>query len=493
MMTFQSLIESAGSKRLVEIEVSLLPGMPQTHFIGLPDSAMRESVTRLRAAFRAAGFQWPSRHQLLINLKPAYVRKSSQGLDLALALAILNQTGQLDPGFFGQLPLNTTSKIVAYAELGLQGEVITPSDASRLPLDEMTDAVLIMGEQKGVLPVDSWSLDHLKNYLRLRLQRKVCHQELLTPPQSCELSFPEPAARALEIVAHGEHSVMLAGPAGSGKSTFAESIHALLEPPHEKLYWQARQWACHFGEELSWRPFVQPHHSASALAIIGGGYPPCPGAMTQAHGGVLLLDEYLEFDSKVQEALREPVEKGSITISRRGVSQDFPAQFQLVATTNLCPCGDLVPGVAQSCGRSLRRCRSHLDRLSGPMLDRFDLLVYSHTWKQNGSCNRLSQADLKKRLAEVQDFFKKSRPDQAESHRPNGRLTFAELENQLSKKAKELRHLFEHNSQRRTRALLRVARTLSDIRQESHISVEALNEAFDWVASPFYQLRQAFM
>src|SRR5690606_25784509 len=148
------------------------------------------------------------------------------------------------------------------------------------------------------------------------------------------------AARLMEITASGEHSLLLAGASGSGKSVWTEALWTLLPPPHKEEFLKTRLFHKKFGRNLKWRPFLQPHHSASKISMVGGGVPPQPGAFTLAHGGVLVLDEYLEFSRDVQEALREPMEKHEVHLFRGTQSMTYPSRFQLLATTNLCPCGD---------------------------------------------------------------------------------------------------------------------------------------------------------
>ena len=196
-----------------------------------------------------------------------------------------------------------------------------------------------------------------------------------------ETYFTKEQARLIEVVATGEHSLCVAGPAGSGKTTLTRCIHSVLSDPTPSQYRQSRKMARFMGQQENWRPFVAPHHSIPVMSMVGGGSPPVPGEISRAHGGVLLLDELLEFHSYVRESLREPIESQKITVARRGVICQFPADFLLLATTNLCPCGDYVPKKPTRCRFSLARCRSYLDKISGPFLDRFSILSFSHRWR----------------------------------------------------------------------------------------------------------------
>ena len=205
----------------------------------------------------------------------------------------------------------------------------------------------------------------------------------------------------------------------------------------------------------TWRAFINPHHTTSPLSMIGGGSPLFLGEISKAHGGMLLLDEYLEFHPKVQEALREPLEKGEIRLVRKGKCMVFPSQFLLVATSNLCPCGDYEPYKSIPCSYSLRRCQSHLDRLSGPMMDRFDLLIFSQDWKGEKT---VSLNALKKEVEQAYLFRLKRRLQ----NKVNAHLDLNELEKMMPPELINL--LPEHSSHRRKRALIRVARTLSDFK-----------------------------
>ena len=243
-------------------------------------------------------------------------------------------------------------------------------------------------------------------------------KEQLQAPEIPDISFSKPASDILKICSAGEHPLLLCGSAGSGKSTLAEHIYYLLSEPRQRAFEQSEQI---LNLSQKWRAFITPHHTTSPLSMIGGGSPLFLGEISKAHGGLLLLDEYLEFHPKVQEALREPLEKGEIRLVRRGQCMVFPSQFLLVATSNLCPCGDYEPNKAIQCAYSLRRCQSHLDRLSGPMMDRFDLLVFSKDWKGDKTAALKS---LKPEVEKAQEFRLKNRKQEY----PNSHLELKELE-----------------------------------------------------------------
>ena len=452
----------------VEAQLNLLPGLPEVKFSGLADMSVRESATRLKSAFQAQGFHWPGRQQIVVNLSPASIKKTGAGMDLALALALLWKTGQIDLSYL------KSERIDAYGEVGLNGEVKAPLDWDLLPSSE---SPLLTGPlEKTNYRESLYSASNLKDMRGARLCPVSDWKSRLKRPAPPEIRFSRSAGRLLQLSALGEHSLLLCGEAGSGKTTIAETLFHLLKPPKKSL-WEASRlfWR---DDRLSWRPCLSPHHTTSPQSMIGGGSALFPGEISKAHGGQLIMDEYLEFHPKVQEALREPLEKGEIRLVKNGKSALFPAEFLLTATANLCPCGDYVPGRPVHCSYSLKRCQSHLDRLSGPMLDRFDLLAFSHQWKGEKAVSLL---ELQQELEEAFQFATEARGQKV----PNGRLSLRELE-KISKKSLPLP---ETPSHRRKRALLRTARTLADLEGKKEISGAHLEAAYGFSTKNFHFLK----
>ena len=472
-MRFFSFVKDGFSFIPVEIQVSLLPGLPEVTFTGLVDMAIKESSTRLKSAFRKMGFQWPLKQQLIINLSPAYIRKSSPGMDLALASAILWKTGQMD--FSGY----KSSSLYFYGEVDLNGKVITPQDWKSLPIQDKT---LIVGSLKETnYKQDIFSVDNLKELFSGQKVLVENWKKQLRPPPLPDIFFSKEAAELLKITAVGEHPLLLCGSAGSGKTTLAENLYYLLSAPVKESF---EELARIFNTPQTWRPFINPHHTTSPLSMIGGGVPLFPGEISKAHGGLLLLDEYLEFHPKVQEALREPLEKGEIRLVRQGKCMLFPARFLLIATSNLCPCGDYEPNKPVQCSYSLRRCQAYLDRLSGPMLDRFDLLAFSKDWKKG------QKVSLKSLYPEVQKacaFYYEKRKQK----KPNSLLELKELESMADEDITPL--LPQSSSHRRKRALLRVARTISDLKQEQKISPSSIEKALLFTIKNFFFLKKRIL
>ena len=457
----------------VEVELSLSPGLPQVQFTGLPDAIIKESIMRIKSAIRYQGFEWPRTRQITINLRPAYLKKSSQGLDLAIACAILWQTGQTKP------PENHASPLYIYGELSLKGDISVPNDLESLPIKEGGILTGYLSRANYLCPI--YQVVNLKSITEPELAPLKSLDQLLKKPALPDISFSKGAADLLSIIGAGEHSILLAGAAGSGKSTLAEQIQYILAPPEISEFAISRKIWLQAGESLSWRPFVSPHHSTTILSMIGGGRPLFLGEITKAHGGILFMDEYLEFHSRVQEALREPVEKGEIKVVRFGCSEVFPARFLLVAATNLCPCGDFVPGHKPACAYSLKRCSSHLNRLNGPMLDRFDILAFSNQWKGEFSVPIQTVADRVKVAFE----FRKNRGQNI----PNCRLSLSELESSLESFVKSVKTFSYLSSKRRRRAILRVARTLADLESRKTVTMQHIEKAKEFSFTPFTRLR----
>ena len=459
----------------VEVELSLIPGLPQVQFTGLPDMAIKESIMRIKSAVRHQGFDWPKTRQLIINLRPAHLKKRSQGLDLAIACALLWKTKQLD------LPeeYKTADSIFVYGELSLEGNVSVPDNWEGLTGHKAGVLTGWISGDNYVCPV--FQVQNLKDLEQPVFAPAQSLSKLIKRPALADISFSKSASRLLQICAVGEHSVLLAGEAGSGKSTLLEHLPSLLAEPSVKNFSVSRNLWAKAGEELNWRPFVSPHHSTTPLSMIGGGYPLFFGEISKAHGGVLFMDEYLEFHPRVQEALREPMEKGEIRIVRKGKSETFPANFMLLSATNLCPCGDLRPGKSSQCSYSLRRCFSHLDRLNGPMLDRFDVLAFSPQWQ--------GKLDISLKQIQEKVFQALELKQKRGQKKPNGKLTIEELEHHLTDFIRENHLAFCVSSKRRKRAVLRVARTIADLEGFENITAQHIEQAKEFAFMPFMQIK----
>lgn len=459
----------------VEVEISLLPGLPQITFLGLPDTMIRESVGRIKSALKHQGFEFPQARQVLVQLRPAHMRKSSHGLDLAVAAGILWETGQITQPASENLPF-------VYGELSLKGEVMCPDDLIDLPLTDKSNP-LWTGEPEGTLEFATYRLKELKDLAVPSIGRAADTAEQWVRPKAPELLLNHEAAKLIAVIAAGEHSALLAGPPGTGKTTAAEVLHSLLLPPDFKLAKFAVKLARLQGEELKWRPMIQPHHSITSLAMVGGGSPPRPGEITRAHGGLLVMDEFLEFHPAVQESLREPAERGEVRIARGQTRRSFPAKFLLVATTNLCPCGNYLPDRDELCRCAKGPRTRYLSRLRGPFVDRFAISAFTENWgkahkvKVSEVLDQIDRADLFRRTVRKQDKF-------------NSQLSESEAIISLSQFQRAELLPKEGLSKRRTTACLRVARTFADLDEKLMVENSHLEQALRLTVHNFQSLNR---
>jgi magnesium chelatase family protein len=376
----------------VHVEVHLANGLPSFTLVGLADTEVKEARERVRAALAHSGLGFPHNKRITVNLAPADLPKESGRFDLPIALGILAAAGQIDAAalprfeFAGELSLAGELRPVRG---GVALALALRRDGSArtlvLPPDSAAEAAL-------VAQVDVRSAAHLLDVVRALLPGDAAQPLPRAAPaaQGVPVGYPEladvrgqsAAKRVLEVAAAGGHSLLMVGPPGAGKSMLAQRLPGLLPPmtEHEALASAALLGLSQSGfdpQRWAQRPLRAPHHSASAVALVGGGSPPRPGEISLAHGGLLFLDELPEFARAALEALREPLETGRITISRAARQASYPARFQLVAAMNPCPCGWL--GAYAATGRACRctpeAIARYQGRLSGPLLDRIDLQV----------------------------------------------------------------------------------------------------------------------
>ncbi|MCL2022179.1 MAG: YifB family Mg chelatase-like AAA ATPase [Betaproteobacteria bacterium] len=369
----------------VQVEAHLSAGLPRFNLVGLPDTEVKEARDRVEAAIGNSGFTFPDGH-ITVNLAPADLPKESGRYDLPIALGVLAASGQIpadrfqDCEFAGELslsgalqPIRGAFAMVLSATGGVAGEgkfVLPEASADEAALTGMGE---ILGA-RSLLQVCAW----LRSQETLRPGRPESGLTAFSFPDLADIKGQTQAKRALEIAAAGGHSLLMYGPPGSGKSMLAERLPGLLPPLDDVAARESAAVLSLAGRfdpaRFRVRPFRAPHATASAVALVGGGSPPRPGEISLATEGILFLDEFPEFDRKVLESLREPLERGEIHIARAARHATFPARFQLIAAMNPCPCGWQ--------GHPNGRCRCTPDRIeryrgriSGPILDRMDLLI----------------------------------------------------------------------------------------------------------------------
>ncbi|NNC99652.1 MAG: YifB family Mg chelatase-like AAA ATPase [Gammaproteobacteria bacterium] len=473
----------------VVVEVHLANGLPAFSTVGLPETAVKESKDRVRGAIINSGFEFPAK-RITVNLSPADIPKTGSRFDLPIAIGILAASGQLPATdlsafeFIGELALDGQLRQVS----GVLPTALACGQVPRrlvVPTDNATEAAL----------ADRTNSCHAQHLLGV-CQHFVGRQEMAlciangisttsrSYPDISDVKGQQRAKRALEIAAAGGHSLLLLGPPGTGKSMLAARLPGLLPnlSTDEALEAAAVRSVTHGAFNIAdWRqrPFRHPHHSASSVALVGGGSHPRPGEISLAHKGILFLDELTEFSRATLEQLREPLESGKINIARSAQSVEYPAEFLLVAACNPCKCGFLGDGTDR-CRCSAASIETYRAKLSGPMMDRIDIHLHlprvdMKTLQSKGVAGDSSKV-LKQRVTEVR---------QTQTQRQgklNGQLTVKELDRYCKLDSELLDFLGVvceklNLSARAYHRILKLARTIADMAGEERIAKPQVAEA----------------
>lgn len=483
----------------VDVEVDVSSGLPQFSIVGLPDTAVKESKDRIKAAVKNSGYSFP-RNRVTVNLAPADIKKEGTSFDLPIACGILAAEGIIhrenitDYMLIGELSLDGSIKFVHGVLSAALCAKTTGLKGIILPRENATEAVMV--EEVDIIAVDYLheAVEFLNDIQKIPATRvntyEMYSKSLNYPFDFDEVSGQDQAKRSLEIAAAGGHNIIMIGPPGSGKTMLAQRFLTILpdlsfeEAIETTKIYSVAGLLDKATSLMGVRPFRTPHHSISDAGLVGGGHIPKPGEISLAHNGVLFLDELPEFKRHVLEVLRQPMEDGNVTIARSSVTIVYPARFILVAAMNPCPCGYSTDHTRE-CRCTQTQIRQYRSKISGPLLDRIDIHIEVPSVRYKDLTAKMKgerSQDIKKRIMKAKRLQQQRFASETMS---NALMTNRQIKacchpDNASRQLIEMSMDKLGLSARAYTKILKVARTIADLEGEGNILSHHVSEAIQY-------------